>query len=227
VGIDVQLGCNTVDLAVLRLYAERAAGLPSRMLRVVLERGSGPRLTPAEIDTFLLGALPLLDAHDLQLAIENHFDISCRVLADAVAPYPKGRVGFCVDMANSLRNFESADVVLDLLGNRAFCYHIKDYRLEDDKPGFRVKGAPLGEGRLNLDRVLERILSRDAAPQIFIESWRAGTGDWATDVREDDAWLQRSRETLQRRLSIIVGFSSNEHNSGPKTHTDSLSPHPA
>jgi sugar phosphate isomerase/epimerase len=204
VGLEIQLGCKTVDLGVLRLYAERAACLPARMLRVVLERDGGLTVTRADVDAFLSGTLPLLDAHGLRLAIENHFAVSCRVLADAVAPYPPGRVGFCVDTANSLRNFEPAETVLDLLGDRAFCYHIKDYSLEGDKLGFRVKGAPLGEGNLDLDRVLDRILSRDAAPQIFVESWRSGTGDWATDVREDDAWLRHSLDTMQRRLSAIA-----------------------
>lgn len=211
--LEIQLGCKTLDLAVLRVYAERSASLPARMLRIVLEEEGGCHTTRSDVDAFLAEAVPLMAAHGVRLAIENHFDVSCRVLAEAAMPYSPGSVGFCVDTANSLRNFEPAETVLDLLGSRAYCYHLKDFRVEGDKLGFRVTGAPLGEGDLALDRVLGHILSSGPAPQIFVENWRVGTGDWETDVREDDIWLRNSLDTLRRALAAILGpgQSSNRH----------------
>ena len=199
-GVELQLGCKTVDLGEFQAYAERAARLPARLLRVVLEWEEGPAPTRADVDAFLMGAWPILEANDLRLAIENHFDVPSEALAAAVARYPRERVGFCIDTANSLRNFEPPEKVLELLGDRAFCYHLKDFRVEGDKLGFRVSGAVLGEGRLDLDGVLERIFARDAAPQIFVENWTPGTGGWEADVREDEKWLRRSVAALRTRL---------------------------
>ncbi len=199
-GLQLQLGAKTVDLAEFRAYAARAARLPSRLLRLVLEWEEGPAPTRADVDRFLAGAWPVLEALNLRLAIENHFDVPCEVLAEAVAPYPGALLGFCIDTANSLRNFEPPEKVLDVLGARAFCYHLKDFRVKGDKLGFRVIGAPLGEGRLDLDRILDRIFARDPAPEIFIENWTPVSGDWDADVREDDAWLRRSLHTLRARL---------------------------
>jgi sugar phosphate isomerase/epimerase len=199
-GLEIQLGCKTVDLEVFRAYAERAASLPDRVLRVVLERDDGPLITGKDVSAFLAGVAPLLDAHGLRLAIENHYDVPSRVLVEAVTPYSAKRVGFCVDTANSLRNFESPETVLELLGERAFCYHLKDFRVDGEKLGFRVGGASLGEGNLDLDRILDLILARHEQPQIFIENWRMTKGDWEMDVREDEAWLQRSLEVLRGRL---------------------------
>lgn len=200
VGLDLQLGAKTVDLDVFRAYAECAARLPARLLRLVLEWEEGPAPTRADVDAFLAGAWPVLEARGLRLAIENHFDVASEVLAEAVAPYPSALVGFCIDTANSLRNFEPPEKVLDLLGGRAFCYHLKDFCVEGDKLGFRVGGAPLGEGRLELDRILDRIFARQAAPELFVENWTPATGDWETDVRQDDRWLRRSLYALQARL---------------------------
>jgi len=207
VGLEIQLGCKTVDLDILRLWAERASCLPSRMLRLVLEQDSRLPVSRTEVDRFLAGAMPVLEAKQLRLAIENHYDVASRVLADVVASYPKDQVGFCVDTANSLRNFESTEMVLDLLGDRAFCYHVKDYSVEDGGLGFRVAGAPLGEGKLDLDLVLERILNCDPAPPIFVENWRTATGDWETDVHQDDSWLRHSLDILRARLSTMERVS--------------------
>jgi sugar phosphate isomerase/epimerase len=207
VGLEIQLGCKTVDLDILRRWAERASCLPSRMLRLVLEQDRGLPVSRQEVDVFLAGAMPVLEAKHLRLAIENHYEVSSRVLADAVASYPTEQVGFCVDTANSLRNFESTEMVLDLLGDRAFCYHVKDYSVEGCGLGFRVAGAPLGEGKLDLDLVLERILTRDPVPQVFVEHWRTAIGDWETDLCQDDSWLRHSRDTLRARLSTMERVS--------------------
>ncbi len=201
VGLDIQLGCKTVDLEVFRAYAERAACLPGRMLRVVLERDKGSSITGADVRAFVALALPLLESRDLRLAIENHYDVPSRVLVESVAPYSAQRVGFCVDTANSLRNFESPELVLELLGERAFCYHLKDFVVGGDKLGFRVEGAPLGDGNLHLDRILDTILARHEQPQVYIENWRRTKFDWETDVHEDENWLRRSLEVLRGRLA--------------------------
>lgn len=179
----------------------RAARLPSRLLRLVLEWEEGPPPTRADVDRFLAGAWPVLEALNLRLAIENHFDVPCEALAEAVVPYPGALVGFCIDTANSLRNFEPPERVFDLLGPRAFCYHLKDFRVEGERLGFRVAGAPLGEGRLELERILDRIFAHDPAPQLFIENWTPAAGDREANVREDDLWLRRSLETLRARLA--------------------------
>jgi len=201
-GLEIQLGAKTVDLEVFRAYAERAARLPARLLRLVLEWEEGPAPTRADVEAFLAGAWPVLETRGLRLAIENHFDVPSEALAEAVASYPSALVGFCIDTANSLRNFEPPEKVLDLLGDRAFCYHLKDFRVEGDKLGFRVAGAPLGEGRLELDGILDCIFARQAEPELFVENWTPATGDWETDVREDDRWLRRSLQALQARLEV-------------------------
>jgi sugar phosphate isomerase/epimerase len=200
-GVEVQLGCKTTRPEVFRQYLDRAAALPSRFLRVVLEEEQGRAPVRADVDRFLALVWPWVESAGVRLAIENHFEVPSGVLAEAVAPYPAAQVGFCVDTANSLRNFESPEGVLHLLGSRAFCYHVKDFLVEGDKLGFRVTGAPLGEGRLDLDGVLDRILAKDSAPALFVENWVPGTGVREADVHEDGVWLRRGIDVLLARLA--------------------------
>jgi len=199
--LEIQLGCKTTSIEVFRSYVDRAAVLPSRLLRLVFEEDTGAPPRRSAIARFLSAALPVLEERGVRLAIENHFDVSSQVLAEEVRPCPESLVGFCIDTANSLRNFESPSQVLDLLGSRALCYHVKDFDVAGDQLGFRVFGAPLGAGRLDLDGVLDRAFAHDVSPSLFVENWVPSTGRWDDDVRADDIWLGQSLNALRSALA--------------------------
>jgi sugar phosphate isomerase/epimerase len=176
-GIAIGLGCKTTDLGVFQAYLDRAAGLPERMLRLVFEEEQGAPPSRSAIDKFL--------------------DVPSSVLSEAAAPYPPELIGFCVDTANSLRNFESPEQVFDVLEGRAVCYHIKDYAVDGHLLGFAVTGAPLGQGRLRLRPILERIFAVNPEPDLYVENWVPATGDRDRDIAEDAAWLRASLHRLR------------------------------
>lgn len=199
-GIRLGLGCKTTDPGVFLRYLMRAAGLPGRTLRLVFEEEHGRPPTREQVARFLREVVPLLEKHDVGLAIENHFDVPSRVLAGEAAAYPRELVGFCADTANSLRNFEPPELVMELLGPRAFCYHLKDYRVDGHLLGFQVGGAPLGTGRLNVDWFLDEVFARRADPDIYLENWVPPAGDRARDIEEEQKWLRVSLACLRQRL---------------------------
>lgn len=174
--------------------------MPGRTLRLVFEEEQGQAPSRAQVERFLARAAPLLERANARLAIENHFDVPSALLAAAVQPYPEALVGFCVDTANSLRNFESPEAVLDLLGPRAFCYHLKDYRVDGHMLGFAVTGAPLGEGRLDLAGTLARIRERHSEPEIYVENWVPASGGRERDIAADADWLGKSLTRLRSAL---------------------------
>jgi len=201
IGLRLSLGCMTLDRAVIMQHLDRVQAIGGSYLRVVLERQGESPLTLEAIRKFLDEVVQELEARKICLAIENHFEIPSRVLADAAQSYPRTLVGFCVDVANSLRNFEDAGVVLDLLGPRAICYHLKDYVLAGSNVGFCVSGAPFGEGGIGALSLLRRILQCDSSPQIFLETWTPASGVWADDVARDAQWLASSVRNLKQLLS--------------------------
>ena len=201
-GVAIGLGCKTTRQDVFAAYLMRAAALPHRMLRLVFEEEEGAPPTREQVDRFLQRAAPQLEAAGVRLAIENHFDVPSRLLADAVRPYPVQLIGFCVDTANSLRNFESPEQVMELLGGRAFCYHIKDFQVAGHLLGFAVTGAPLGKGALKLDSLLARILEHNPEPDLYVENWVPASGNRDIDIGQDAAWLAQSLVCLRARGGV-------------------------
>jgi sugar phosphate isomerase/epimerase len=207
-GLDLTLGCMTLNPEVIFNYLDRVEAIGGKYLRIVLEREGEPALTLERIRQFLDGIVPQLEARKISLAIENHFEIPSRLLAEAANAYPASLVGFCVDVANSLRNFEDTNTVLDLLGPRAICYHLKDYVVAGSNVGFAVSGAPLAKGRIGLPGLLRRIHGKgNSMPQMFIETWTPGTGNWAVDVDEDARWLAVSVHNLGLLLADLEAAS--------------------
>jgi sugar phosphate isomerase/epimerase len=204
-GLQLSLGCMTLDPAVIVQYLDRVEAIGGSYLRVVLERQGEAPLTLDGIRKFLDGIVTELEARKICLAIENHFEIPSRVLAEASRNYPSDLVGFCVDVANSLRNFEDAGVVLDLLSSRAICYHLKDYVVAGSNVGFNVSGAPFGEGRIGAPALLRRLLqSVDSLPRMFLETWTPASGVHADDVARDAQWLAASVCNLEQLLSEVI-----------------------
>ncbi len=199
-GVEIQLGCKTLNIEVLDVHLERAADTLSKTLRIVLEEDGEPPPMRSRLEAFLQQAVPMLGNASVRLAIENYFGIPSQVLAEIVSPYSSSSVGFCVDTANSLRKFEPPEYVLKLLGPRAFCYHIKDYKVTGDNVGFSVGGAPLGNGDLSLDEFLDAVFALGAPPEFFLENWVPACGQREADVAADARWLQESLVNLRERL---------------------------
>jgi sugar phosphate isomerase/epimerase len=185
----LSLGCMTMRPEDLQWHLERASSLPPRSMRVIFELDKQGEPSRAQVVRLLDGITPVLQQLDMRLAIENHFDLSSKLLAEIVADYPAESVGFCLDVANSLRKCESPETVFDLLEDRAMFYHFKDYRIEGSNVGFRVLGAPLGQGLLDLAGLLRRVRGRFADPEIYIENWVPTTGDANKDAATDLQWL--------------------------------------
>jgi len=204
-GMELQLGCKTLKPTEAERYIQLAQELSFDQLRIVMEDPDHREHATRETVVRLLEAtVPKIQNAGLRLAIENHFDISSTLLVEVAAPYPANVVGFCVDTANSLRSFEPTGEVLRLLGGRAFCYHLKDYRVIGSMVNFSVVGAPLGEGALDLDACLDDIFSRQPIPPLFVETWTPSEDDREKDIALDAEWVRRSVQNLRARLARLT-----------------------
>ena len=200
-GMELQLGCKTLSSAAAEQYIQLAQELSFQQLRIVMENPDHhEHATRDTVVRLLETTVPKIQSAGMRLAIENHFDISSTLLVEVASPYPAEVVGFCVDTANSLRSFEPTSEVLRLLGDRAYCYHLKDYRVVGSMTSFSVVGAPLGEGDLDLDGCLTNIFTRKPVPPLFVETWTPSENNRDQDVALDAEWVRRSAQTLRTRL---------------------------
>ena len=181
--VALHVGCMTLDLGVLGRYLDLAGSVAgASALRIVLEDDTGEAPSRDRLTHFVEQAAARASTAGLRLVIENHFHIPCQTLVELAEDYPSDLVAFCVDSANSLRNWESPSAVFDLLEPRAAFYHLKDFRVRGSNVGFEVSGAPLGEGDLDLAWCVNRILARHAHPLVFLENWVPDTANPAADA---------------------------------------------
>ena len=141
-GVALHVGCMTLDPEVLVRYLELAATIDgAAAVRIVLEDESGQAPSRDRLERFLAVAAERAVAAGMTLVLENHFHVPCRTLLALARAYPPDVIAFCVDSANSLRNWESAEQVFDLLAERAAFYHVKDYRVRGSNVGLRGHGG--------------------------------------------------------------------------------------
>jgi sugar phosphate isomerase/epimerase len=199
-GIELHLGCKTLNPRVLEKYMARAARISSGTVRVVLEDDE-KSVDSDTVRIFLKEAVGMSSEYDVRIAIENHFDIPVKQLVQWVREFPSDKVGFCLDAANSLRRFERVEYVFESLALRAYCFHLKDYKVTGTNTGFTVAGAPLGQGDLDLEWVLDEIFSIDPDPEVYLETWVAPSGFLERDIASEWEWLVESVKALNVRLA--------------------------
>jgi sugar phosphate isomerase/epimerase len=109
-------------------------------------------------------AEPIARRHDVRLAVENHKDFRAGELADLLKRLDSRHVGACVDTGNDLAMLSDPLEVVQALAPWAFTVHLKDMAVEEYEDGFLLSEVPLGEGILDLPRVVA--ILRRARPEI-------------------------------------------------------------
>ena len=107
---------------------------------------------------------PVLRRHGLRLAVENHKDWRADEFVTLLRKLSSEFVGACVDFGNNLALLEEPVSVIEALAPFAFSTHIKDMAVQDYADGFLLSEVPLGQGFLNLRRMIDILLK--ANPQI-------------------------------------------------------------
>ncbi len=109
-------------------------------------------------------AAPVVVKHGVRLAVENHKDWRSDELVAILKTLGCDHVGTCVDTGNSLALLEDPAETVEALAPLAFTTHIKDMGVEEYARGFRIAEVPLGDGTLDLPRIVQTL--RAAHPDI-------------------------------------------------------------
>ncbi len=109
-------------------------------------------------------AVPVLERHRVPLAVENHKD---QRIDERVALFQRlgcQYIGACVDTGNSIALLDDPYEAVEALAPYAFSVHLKDQALKRYDEGFLLGDVPLGQGSLDLNRMVASI--RKAKPGI-------------------------------------------------------------
>jgi sugar phosphate isomerase/epimerase len=107
---------------------------------------------------------PVLRKHKIKLAIENHKDWLAEEQVDLLRQFNSEWIGALVDFGNNISLLENPYDVVETLAPFAFGSHVKDMGVQEYADGFLLSEVPLGEGILDLPRIVSVL--RKANPQI-------------------------------------------------------------
>jgi sugar phosphate isomerase/epimerase len=114
-------------------------------------------------------AEPILKRHRLHVAIENHKDWLVPEFLDLLRRLNSEWIGVCVDTGNNIALLEEPMELVEALAPFAFSTHIKDMAVQEMADGFLLSEVPLGEGFLDLKRMVAILLKANSAIQFNLE----------------------------------------------------------
>jgi sugar phosphate isomerase/epimerase len=114
-------------------------------------------------------ARPVVERHQVRLAVENHKDWRAAELAELLHEARSPVIGACVDTGNNLALLETVEETVDTLAPLAFTTHLKDMGVEEYSEGFLLAEVPLGGGFLDLRRIVERLRRANPAIRFNLE----------------------------------------------------------
>jgi len=116
----------------------------------------------ADIAMKLKAAIPLMEAHNMKIALENHCDAWADEVIWLVKEIGHPLVGACLDTMNAQNMTEGLRSAIEKLAPYAFCVHFCDTKIVTDPDGVHSYGCALGEGSIDLPKVMNTI--RAVAP---------------------------------------------------------------
>ncbi len=114
-------------------------------------------------------AEPVLKKHRARLAIENHKDRRVLELLDLLKRISSEHVGVCLDTGNNIALLEEPMAVVEALAPFAFSTHLKDMAVQECEEGFLLSEVPLGDGFLDLDKMVAVLQKANPNVQFNLE----------------------------------------------------------
>lgn len=117
----------------------------------------------AESIRTLRAVVPLAEQLGIAIAVENHggVDLLAPELRDMVETVGSDHVGVCLDTGNPIYAAEDAVFATEVLAPYVLTTHLRDSRAWATEQGAMVQWVPVGDGSVDLQRIL-KILQRQA-----------------------------------------------------------------
>ncbi len=139
-------------------------------------------------------AIPSAEEAGVRIAVENHCDSYSEEILWLLDRVDHPRVGACIDTANGLHVMEDPMTAIENLAPRAFTNHFRDDRIVFQRYGFKLTGAAVGEGDIDMKRAYEIFRTQSQMKRINIET------EMEIPVDDMDKALRMERETVERSV---------------------------
>jgi len=144
-------------------------------------------------------ALPHVEKTGVKLALENHTDAFSEEVLWLLDQIDHPQIGACIDTVNALHVTENPITAIRNLAPRAFTNHFRDNQIIIEPWGFRLTGAAVGEGDLDMETAYGLISANPAMQRINIEL--------DLDCPRDD--MQKALDMERAALERSIAFCRN------------------
>ena len=154
-------------------------------------------------------AIPLVERYRIPLALENHKDRTVDELVTLLKKYDNEHLGVCLDFGNNISLLDDPMEVIERLAPYAVSTHVKDMGVGFYEDGFLLSEVKLGEGFLDLPRIISAVHSARPKTRLSLEMI---TRDplkvpcltdkyWATFPDRNGRYLARTLKLVQTKTS--------------------------
>jgi sugar phosphate isomerase/epimerase len=114
-------------------------------------------------------AVPVAERQKMPIAIENHKDWTAAELAALVKQISSEYTGVCLDTGNNIALLDDPYDVVETLAPYTLATHFKDMSVAPDDDGFLLSEVVLGDGLLDLRRIVRTIRSARPRTNLTLE----------------------------------------------------------
>lgn len=114
-------------------------------------------------------AEPIAAKHHVRLAVENHKDWRVDEMLGWLKRLSSEFVGVCLDTGNSIALLEEPHAVVEAYAPWTMTTHLKDMAVVESDDGFLLSEVPLGEGFLDLPRIVNALRKANPAVKLNLE----------------------------------------------------------
>ncbi len=114
-------------------------------------------------------AVPVAERQKIPIAIENHKDWTAAELSALVKQISSEYVGVCLDTGNNISLLDDPYEVVETLAPYTMATHFKDMAVGPDDEGFVLSEVVLGDGMLDLRRMVRTIRSARPRTNLTLE----------------------------------------------------------
>ena len=150
---------------------------------------------------------PAAEEVGIRIAVENHCDSFSEEILWLLDQIDHPAVGACIDTVNALMVMEDPMQAIENLAPRAFTNHFRDDRIEFQRYGFKLTGAAVGEGDIDMKRAYDIIKNHSSMRRINIETEMEVPLDNMHDA------LQMEKDTIKRSIRYcrdVLGVQRDE-----------------
>jgi len=130
----------------------------------------------------------------VRIAVENHCDSFSEEILWLLDLVDRPVVGACIDTVNALMVTEDPMQAIANLAPRAFTNHFRDDRIELQRYGFKLTGAAVGEGDIDMKSAYEIIKTKSRMRRINIET------EMEIPLDDKQQALRMEKETIKRSI---------------------------